>query len=179
VALVLACGITSAQAGSVSPAIISGNINGAEIETAGTLSGGPCVGSSCLQQTVTLAYSGADGSISANGATEVNNPYNASRGGSITYYFEVVGSGSSVPLTLTANGSTSASGTDANASVTVAAPNGGTGKIEMAIESKRSTAPNLPRGFNLARDVVKPHEAYLVHGGSDSWPMTEASPRSH
>jgi predicted AAA+ superfamily ATPase len=47
------------------------------------------------------------------------------------------------------------------------------GKIEMAIEIKRSTAPNLPRGFNLAREVVKPHEAYLVHGGSDSWPMTD------
>lgn len=47
------------------------------------------------------------------------------------------------------------------------------GKTEMAIEIKRSTAPNLPRGFNLACEVVKPHAAYLVHGGSDSWPMTD------
>lgn len=47
------------------------------------------------------------------------------------------------------------------------------GKIEMAIEIKRSTAPKVPRGFNLACGVVKAREAYLVHGGTESWPMSD------
>jgi predicted AAA+ superfamily ATPase len=45
------------------------------------------------------------------------------------------------------------------------------GAIEMAIEIKRSTSPTLSRGFNLARDVLKPRHAYLVHGGTETWPM--------
>ena len=47
------------------------------------------------------------------------------------------------------------------------------GSVEMVIEIKRSTAPTLSRGFNLARQVLKPREAYLVHGGTDSWPMAD------
>lgn len=45
------------------------------------------------------------------------------------------------------------------------------GSVEMAIEIKRSTAPTLSRGFNLARQALQPREAYLIHGGIDSWPM--------
>lgn len=47
------------------------------------------------------------------------------------------------------------------------------GSIDMVIEIKRSTAPALSRGFNLARQALKPREAYLVHGGTDSWPMAD------
>jgi len=47
------------------------------------------------------------------------------------------------------------------------------GSVEMVIEVKRSTAPTLSRGFNLARQALKPREAYLVHGGADSWPMAD------
>lgn len=45
------------------------------------------------------------------------------------------------------------------------------GRVEMAIEIKRTTAPSLSRGFRHAREVLKPKEAYLVHGGSESWPI--------
>ncbi len=45
------------------------------------------------------------------------------------------------------------------------------GKVEMAIEIKRSTAPELSAGFRSAREVLKPKEAYVVHGGSGHWPM--------
>jgi predicted AAA+ superfamily ATPase len=45
------------------------------------------------------------------------------------------------------------------------------GKIEMAIEIKRTTAPTLSRGFHLARDAVKPRNAFVVHGGEQTWPM--------
>lgn len=47
------------------------------------------------------------------------------------------------------------------------------GSIDMVIEIKRSTAPTLSRGFNQARQALKPREAYLVHGGADSWPMAD------
>lgn len=47
------------------------------------------------------------------------------------------------------------------------------GTIEMAVEIKRSTSPTLSRGFNLARDVLKPRVSYLVHGGVETWPMAE------
>jgi len=45
------------------------------------------------------------------------------------------------------------------------------GRVEMAIEIKRATAPTLSRGFHLARNSVEAREAYLVHGGQDTWPM--------
>ena len=47
------------------------------------------------------------------------------------------------------------------------------GTIEMAVEIKRSTSPTLSRGFNLAREVLKPRSTYLVHGGIETWPMAE------
>jgi predicted AAA+ superfamily ATPase len=46
------------------------------------------------------------------------------------------------------------------------------GKVEMVIEIKRATAPTLSRGFHLARSTVAAREAYLVHGGDETWPMS-------
>jgi predicted AAA+ superfamily ATPase len=46
------------------------------------------------------------------------------------------------------------------------------GKVEMAIEIKRATAPTLSRGFHSARDAVKARDAYVVHGGYETWPIT-------
>jgi uncharacterized protein len=47
------------------------------------------------------------------------------------------------------------------------------GAVDMVIEIKRSTAPTLSRGFNLARQALKPREGYLMHGGTESWPMAD------
>jgi predicted AAA+ superfamily ATPase len=43
------------------------------------------------------------------------------------------------------------------------------GKIEVAIEVKRSTAPKPSRGFRSARQALDLPESYLVHPGSDTW----------
>ncbi|MES1172347.1 MAG: DUF4143 domain-containing protein [Bacteroidota bacterium] len=45
------------------------------------------------------------------------------------------------------------------------------GKVEMAIEINRSTAPTLSAGFRSAQEVLRPKEAYIVHGGSGRWPI--------
>jgi uncharacterized protein len=45
------------------------------------------------------------------------------------------------------------------------------GVVEMAVEIKRSSAPTLSRGFYSACDVLKPRFKYLVHSGSDVWPL--------
>jgi hypothetical protein len=47
------------------------------------------------------------------------------------------------------------------------------GAVEMAIEIKRSTAPTLSRGFRAACEVLQPRQAWLVHGGTQTWPVTE------
>ena len=47
------------------------------------------------------------------------------------------------------------------------------GSVELAIEIKRTTAPSVSRGFRLARAAVKPREAYVVHGGTEEWPMPD------
>jgi hypothetical protein len=47
------------------------------------------------------------------------------------------------------------------------------GKVEMAMEIKRTTAPDVSRGFHSAREALRPREAYVVHGGSDEWPMRD------
>jgi uncharacterized protein len=49
------------------------------------------------------------------------------------------------------------------------------GRVEMMIEVKRSTVPELSKGFRLAQELLKPKEAYLVHGGSDTWPIGKAA----
>lgn len=45
------------------------------------------------------------------------------------------------------------------------------GRVETAVEIKRSTAPELSKGFHSARQVLKPKESYLVHGGDQTWPI--------
>ncbi len=45
------------------------------------------------------------------------------------------------------------------------------GKVEMAIEIKRSSAPEVSKGFYSAREVLAPKEAYVVHGGTETWPL--------
>ena len=45
------------------------------------------------------------------------------------------------------------------------------GRVEYAIEIKRTTAPDVPRGFRLACDVLEPRATFIVHGGDDEWPM--------
>jgi uncharacterized protein len=48
------------------------------------------------------------------------------------------------------------------------------GRVEMMIEIKRSSAPELSKGFRLAQDVLRPKQAYLVHPGSDAWPAAKS-----
>lgn len=45
------------------------------------------------------------------------------------------------------------------------------GSVEIAIEIKRASAPSLSRGFRLACDVLRPKNAFLVHGGEGEWPI--------
>jgi len=45
------------------------------------------------------------------------------------------------------------------------------GRVEVAVEIKRSTAPEVSKGFRLACDVLRPKAAFVVHGGSDEWAM--------
>jgi hypothetical protein len=47
------------------------------------------------------------------------------------------------------------------------------GSVELAIEIKRTTAPDVSRGFHLARADVRPREAFVVHGGTETWPMPD------
>lgn len=47
------------------------------------------------------------------------------------------------------------------------------GEVEMAVEIKRSSAPELSPGFRSACAVLKPKEAYVVHGGTGRWPLAE------
>lgn len=45
------------------------------------------------------------------------------------------------------------------------------GRIEIAVEIKRTTAPVVSKGFRIGCEDVNPRKAYLVHGGSESWPL--------
>jgi hypothetical protein len=45
------------------------------------------------------------------------------------------------------------------------------GRVEMAIEIKRSTAPTVSKGFRIGCADLRPKAAYVVHGGSATWPM--------
>jgi len=45
------------------------------------------------------------------------------------------------------------------------------GRVDLAIEIKRTTAPEVSKGFRLGCAVLRPREAYVVHGGADEWPM--------
>jgi hypothetical protein len=41
----------------------------------------------------------------------------------------------------------------------------------MAIEIKRSTAPEVSRGFHTACADVGAGEKFVIHGGEGEWPM--------
>ena len=45
------------------------------------------------------------------------------------------------------------------------------GVVEMAIEIKRTTSPTLSRGFRNAIETLQPKQAFLVHGGTEAWPL--------
>lgn len=45
------------------------------------------------------------------------------------------------------------------------------GRVEMVVEIKRTTAPVVSKGFHIACDDLSPRSAFVVHGGTDSWPM--------
>jgi hypothetical protein len=45
------------------------------------------------------------------------------------------------------------------------------GRVEFAIEIKRTTAPDLSKGFRLGCAALRPRESYVVHAGSDQWTM--------
>jgi hypothetical protein len=45
------------------------------------------------------------------------------------------------------------------------------GRVAVAIEIKRTTAPAQSRGFRLGCDVLQPGQAFVVHGGTEQWPM--------
>ena len=45
------------------------------------------------------------------------------------------------------------------------------GRVEMAIEIKRSTAPEVSRGFHAACADVGAGKKFVIHGGEGEWPM--------
>jgi predicted AAA+ superfamily ATPase len=45
------------------------------------------------------------------------------------------------------------------------------GRVEIAVEVKRSTAPEVSKGFRLGCAATRARQRYVVHGGSDEWPM--------
>jgi uncharacterized protein len=47
------------------------------------------------------------------------------------------------------------------------------GRVALAIEIKRSSAPIVPKGFYIACDDLDAQRRILVHSGSDSWQMGE------
>jgi hypothetical protein len=49
------------------------------------------------------------------------------------------------------------------------------GRVEMTIEIKRSTAPVPSRTLHEARRTLKAGKAYLVHSGTQMWPLGESA----
>ena len=47
------------------------------------------------------------------------------------------------------------------------------GRVELAIEITRSTAPDIAKGFRLGCAAIEPKKAFVVHGGRDEWPMRD------
>jgi len=45
------------------------------------------------------------------------------------------------------------------------------GRVEVAVEIKRSTAPEVSKGFRLACEALRPRSAFVVHGDFGEWPM--------
>ena len=48
------------------------------------------------------------------------------------------------------------------------------GRIEVAVEIKRSTSPGLSTDFQLGIRTLQPRAAHVVHGGADGrWPAAK------
>ena len=48
------------------------------------------------------------------------------------------------------------------------------GRVDMAIEIKRSSSPALSKGFHAGCEVLKPRSAYVVHGAAEGrWPASK------
>ena len=48
------------------------------------------------------------------------------------------------------------------------------GRVDMAIEIKRSSSPVLSKGFHAGCEVLKPRSAYVVHGAAEGrWPASK------
>ena len=47
------------------------------------------------------------------------------------------------------------------------------GRVEFAIEIKRTTAPEVSKGFRLGCEILRPRAAVVVHSGDDEWPMRD------
>jgi predicted AAA+ superfamily ATPase len=45
------------------------------------------------------------------------------------------------------------------------------GRLEWAIEIKRSSAPHVSKGFHLACELLQPRRAVVIHGGRETWMM--------
>ncbi|MGH7755730.1 MAG: ATP-binding protein [Vulcanimicrobiaceae bacterium] len=45
------------------------------------------------------------------------------------------------------------------------------GTVDMVVEIKRSSAPNISRGFHLARELLRPKSSFVVYPGPDEWPI--------
>ena len=45
------------------------------------------------------------------------------------------------------------------------------GRVETAIEIKRTSAPTVSKGFRIGCGDLRPKAAYVVHGGDGTWPM--------
>ena len=47
------------------------------------------------------------------------------------------------------------------------------GRVELAIEIKRTTAPDVSKGFRLGCAALQPRAAYLLHSGTEDWPVRD------
>jgi predicted AAA+ superfamily ATPase len=47
------------------------------------------------------------------------------------------------------------------------------GRLELAIEIKRTTSPDVSKGFVLGCRALRARDAYVVHGGTEEWPMRD------
>jgi hypothetical protein len=45
------------------------------------------------------------------------------------------------------------------------------GRVEYAVEIKRTNAPEVSRGFRLGCEATRARRKFVVHGGTDEWPM--------
>ena len=43
----------------------------------------------------------------------------------------------------------------------------------LEIEIKRTTAPDVSKGFRLGCDSLRPQAAYVLHSGSEEWPLRD------